>query len=111
MILISDKNELKTYYFPKNITDIETDLEDFTLTIINRTDNKHFVYTVKDELTLNGFYSFNLLLNDLIDGEYEYIINNIKAKVVGKGMILVGNEENVKYYDQNIIYNVYDGTE
>lgn len=111
MILISDKNELKTYYFPKNITDIEADVEDFTLTVINRTDNTKNVYIVKDEDSINNFYSFSILFEDLMDGEYEYIINDINNKIVGKGMILVENTEDVKYYDQNIIYNVYDGTE
>lgn len=110
MIKVSNKNIVKTYYFPKNI---ETVGHSFVLEIISKLSNIIDSKTLNDTRELPGFYSFRTKFNTLHNDEYEYKIWQ-DSNLVGRGMILVTDdkfEDNIKEYDPKIIYTVYNGAE
>lgn len=79
MIIITDKTEQKTIYFPRNYY-LDENEDSYKLVLTDRGTNKTYEFEVVDlfEATY-GFYSFNPDLSNLPNAEYEYSIEENKG--------------------------------
>lgn len=121
MIIISNKNMENSVYFPKNIYTNDTEL--YKLTMVDRGNNKKYEFPNLDDkhLVAYDFYTFFLNFSDLPEGEYEYILESYKTKVVVETLTPIetktsryvnssGVESNSSYQDL-AIYKIPDGND
>lgn len=122
MIIVSDKNTIKTTYFPRNLYRYENSM--YKLVLDDRASNKKYEFDVEDTLEATyGFYSFAVDFSLLPAGEYEYSIFGNGDKTIpdtdyeityGKffdtftGMILPTNYLDIYRYVLEEDYNEYD---
>lgn len=112
MIIIEDKNIVKTVYFPRNLYKedrVNSNIDEYKLILFNRGTNKRYEFNVNNtrEATYD-FYSFNIDFSELPNGEYEYLIlmeeRNIASGLIRLGSLVVYNNE----YNNNRTYIAYD---
>lgn len=97
MVLITDRNEVTTVYFPKNIPDNVLP-EDVTveLSIYSELSQRMIAIDPDNEKVSNIVYVFDLtdIIDDLEDGEYTYSLIGVSEEGLidlGKGLLRIGN--------------------
>lgn len=112
MIIVSNKNEENTIYFPKNLY-INAE-NNYNIILKNRGTNVEYKFEdLSDTLDMPfDYYSFEIDFSKIPDDEYEYLIYDAKNKY-GSGIIRISslNNNNIYYNDKReyIIYeNVYE---
>lgn len=90
MVKITDKNGEFLVYFPKHL---KSDSNSHTLVLKDKSTLECYEFLFEDTGKYADFYLFNYngQFKDLVDGEYEYNIDNCKAI----GLIAIG-----KYYTE-----------
>lgn len=100
MIIISDKSEEKTVYFPKNLYNSTEDL--YILKLTDRGTNREYTFELADTLEASyGFYSFKVDFSQIPDGEYEYVVNNSTVSEIPE------SDYDITY---NHFYDTFTGT-
>ena len=94
MIIVRDKNEENTVYFPQNLYTKEYDFENL--------EDRHLVPY--------GFYTFFLNFSSCPQGEYEYLIADSHKETVGTGIIRLNSlEPDNVCYEAKFTYDTLNG--
>ena len=96
-------------YFPQNIYTQNTDI--YSIILFDRGTNKKYSFNDLEDrhLVPMSFYTFFINFTNVPSGEYEYSILDSNAKIVGNGIIRLGELErkDVEYNDSRF-YIAYD---
>lgn len=84
MIEIQDKNVEQYVLFPKNSSEA---LSGYTLTLHSELTQMDYTFDVSDAGRSRRYYKFNLLLNEVQDGEYNYSISDLDTGIIRIGVI------------------------
>lgn len=87
MINVVNKTIENTIYCPKNLTETEVN---FVFDIHSEITNKSFVFEVIDQSSGSSYYKFNVLFDEVPDGEYNWYVL-LSGETRSEGLIRIGN--------------------
>lgn len=99
MIIVKQKNQEQRILFPKHI---DNGLTIHTLYLHSELTNNDYEFEVADDDMLTTYYVFDILFEDVEDGEYVYNIDNISKGLIQIGDIVTNKTEYNK--NENIIF-------
>lgn len=105
MIIIKNNSRENKVFFPKNSTNSDKHL---ILRLHSLVENRDYTFEVDDIMDMRDYYCVLITLNNVPEGEYEYVIND------EKGLMIIGDykeerKESTIKYNREIEYIQYGG--
>lgn len=109
MILVSDKTQQKTYYFPKE----KNSGDAATLKLFSHLSKSEFSFDVSGSTTLDLYYALSPDFSGVYDGEYDYSIYDANGIVLQNGLLRIGEYDAgdiiYDFKEEYVIYNPETG--
>lgn len=88
MIQVLDKNEVKVYYFPRNLVGY---YDQVTLNVWNHTYKTTFeIETTYSDYEPINYYKFEVDFSEIPDGEYTYQLEGDDGTILSYGLLQIG---------------------